>query len=567
MQTYRQYHALAARLRFQSRQHQKKGPNPSLHYHSFVENQASESSSRGSSQGQSDIEYEGLHLHETSESLHGTSTRLANALPGIIEDDSHPTKTFLVKFEGPDDPLCPRNWSRTKRILYTFNVGLIALVVGTAASIDSAVIPQAAADFRVSEIVEALATGLFLCGFGIGALIAGPLSETVGRNPVYLGSLTLYMFFIMGAGLSHSIEGQLICRFLAGFCGEAPLSTVGGSISDLWDPLHRLIAFPIFATFGLMGPLMGPIIGGFISESHLVSWRWTEWTTLIMSGTLLSSLFLFQPETYESILLKWKAHHLRRITKDGRFKAPCELDSQATFPRRMQMALKRPFLMIIQEPTIMLWTGYLTVIYIMLFGFLDGYTYVFQDTYSLSPGITGLLFVGIAVGLTLASVVLTPLVFRWAKKEINNLKSRESGELSRLPPEFFLWYAMLGAPAIPISCFWMGWTAYASISIWSPIAASVLFGFGILSVFLSTYLYLIDTYEVYAASALTMITLVRYVVSGGIIEASIPMYENLGVHWTLTLLGSIGVTFTFVPYMFYKFGPQVRSKSGFAKTT
>jgi MFS family permease len=78
-------------------------------------------------------------------------------------------------------------------------------------------------------------------------MIAGPLSETVGRNPVYLGSLVTYMLFIMGAGLSQSIEAQLICRFFAGFFGESPLSTVGGSIADIWDPLHRLVAFPLFA--------------------------------------------------------------------------------------------------------------------------------------------------------------------------------------------------------------------------------------------------------------------------------------------------------------------------------
>lgn len=39
---------------------------------------------------------------------------------------------------------------------------------------------------------------------------------------------------------------------------------------------------------------------------------------------------------------------------------------------------------------------------------------------------------------------------------------------TRLPPEFRLWYAMFGAPAIPISLFWMGWTAYPHISIWPP---------------------------------------------------------------------------------------------------
>jgi MFS family permease len=55
---------------------------------------------------------------------------------------------------------------------------------------------QASAEFGVGEVTEALATGLFLIGFGFGALFAGPISETVGRNPVYLVTLFIYMIWI-----------------------------------------------------------------------------------------------------------------------------------------------------------------------------------------------------------------------------------------------------------------------------------------------------------------------------------------------------------------------------------
>jgi MFS family permease len=391
------------------------------------------------------------------------------------------------------------------------------------------------------------------------------------------------MMFIMGAGLSQNIGSQLVCRFLAGFFGEAPLSTVGGSLADMWDPMERLVAFPVFASkqryrsfklkmmiltfllaLGFLGPVIGPIMGGFIAESSVISWRWTEWVTLIMSGLVLASIVLFQPETYEPILLKWKASQLRHITKDDRYLAPSEI-RRHSFTSRMLQAMYRPFLMTIQEPTIILWTAYLTVIYMILFGFLAGYSFIFGDTYHMSQGITGLMFLGMAVGLFLCSVPLTPLIYRWAKQELVAIKEANPNQIRvQLPPEFRLWYAMLGAPAIPISLFWMGWTANPTIGYWSPLLASVLFGYGILCVFISTYQYLIDTYEIYAASALTMITLVRYVAAGGMIEVTIPMYKNLGVHHTLTILACIAVVFTPVPYLFFRFGPWIRSKSKFA---
>ena len=105
---------------------------------------------------------------------------------------------------------------------------------------------------------------------------------------------------------------------------------------------------------------------------------------------------------------------------------------------------------------------------------------------------------------------------------------------------------------------------FPSISIWSPIVASVFFGYGVLAVFLSTSQYLIETYEMYAASALTMISLVRYAASGGMTVAMIPIYRAIGVHWTLTWLALLGVVFAPVPYLFYHYGPWIRSKSKFA---
>ena len=90
----------------------------------------------------------------------------------------------------------------------------------------------------------------------------------------------------------------------------------------------------------------------------------------------------------------------------------------------------------------------------------------------------------------------------------------------------------------------MGWTAYPHISIWSPLLASVLFGYGILcgmyivnvlvchvdntdscAVFITCYQYIIDSYESFAASALASITLIRYVAAGGMTIVGVPFYE------------------------------------------
>jgi len=71
---------------------------------------------------------------------------------------------FVVGYEGPNDPMNPKSWSRTKRFAVTFSVASIGCVVGLASSIDSSAVREAAAEFGVSEVVESMATGLFLIG-------------------------------------------------------------------------------------------------------------------------------------------------------------------------------------------------------------------------------------------------------------------------------------------------------------------------------------------------------------------------------------------------------------------
>ncbi|ESZ98961.1 hypothetical protein SBOR_0619 [Sclerotinia borealis F-4128] len=511
----------------------------------------------------------GIEVRELSERLTRTRTKTKSkgksteSDPGKEKGEGERETVFVVGYESEKDAMNPHNWSLLRRGFCTIMIASIGFVVGFASSIDSAALKQAAEEFGVSEVAESLATGLFLVGFGFGALFAGPISETIGRNPVYIATLFIYMIWIMASALAPNLAAQLIFRFLAGFFGSTPLTCAGGSISDLWNPMERVFAFPVFANAAFLGPIFGPVVGGFIGQSKLVSWRWCEWITLILSGCILISITLFQPETFAPILLKWKAAHLRRITGDDRYVAEVEIRADP-FLTRLLHALYRPFILVTREPIVMLFALYLTVVYIILFTFLDGYTYIFGETYGFSEGLTGLAFVGIAIGLCFATL-LVPLIHHWAKKDLAAARALHGPE-ARLPPEKRLWFAMFGAPLVPISLFWMGWTNYASISPWSGLVASLFFGYGILCIFISTYQYIIDSYEMYAASALASLTLIRYVAAGGMVEVGIPFYENLGVHWTLTVLGGISALMVPVPYAFYWYGAKIRGWSKFAAT-
>lgn len=486
--------------------------------------------------------------------------QLARSLRGIEITEVDGKLQFLVSFFGKEDRLDARNFSWARRIGIIAIFVIISLTVGGASSIDSMAMSKMASTFHVSLVAESLETGLYVAALGIGAFCSGPFSETVGRTPVYLSTLAIFSIFIMACGLAPNYGAQIVFRFLAGFFGATPISCVGGSMSDIFTPEERTFIFPFFAVAVFLGPIIGPVMGGWIAQSS-VSWRWVNWTALLFGAVSLTSAVLVLPETYPPTLQGWKANLLNKMTGDTRYMPKAEVNAEK-FSVRLRHSMIRPILMTATELILDIMIVYLTVIYIILFTSLDSYDFIFAQTYGVSSGIEGTIFLGMAVGLLFA-LPLVPLDRSINAKRM--VKIRAAGG-TRHPPEDRLFFAMWGAPCIPISLFWMGWTAYDSINIWSPICASVLFGFGMLTVFISCYQYIIDSYEMYAASALASVSLIRYVASGGMIIASVPFYQNMGVHYPLTILGSIAAACVPIPYVFFVYGRIFRKHSKHAPT-
>lgn len=131
------------------------------------------STTRSSSTSTIDRPRPNLSTATTRETI-GTS--LGQALTGInvrsrtTKEGRHEKggKVFVVGYVDEKDPLNPHNWSILKRMLITFVVASVGLIVGFASSVDSAVIQQARMEFGVGEVTESLATGIYLIGFGFG---------------------------------------------------------------------------------------------------------------------------------------------------------------------------------------------------------------------------------------------------------------------------------------------------------------------------------------------------------------------------------------------------------------
>ncbi|KAJ5774466.1 hypothetical protein N7457_009362 [Penicillium paradoxum] len=468
-------------------------------------------------------------------------------------------KLIAVTFEGECDKMDPHNWSLACRMYTTILTSLLACVIFWSSTIDTTALTSTKLLFHTSLEVQTLPTAMFLIGSGLGALVTAPVSELFGRNPVYIPTMVAFMLFNMGAGLSQTAVQRIICRGLAGLFGSAPSVLAAATLVDVWSRIERVYAFPAFSIIVFTGPLVGPIPGSaVVSET---SWRWVDWMTIIFAALILVPVILFLPETYSPILLYWKAKELRRLTGDDRYRSPLEF-KRVSFLHRLRTSLYRPILLFTTEPIIMIHSAILSLLFIILYTFVAGYVAIFEHEYKFSSVTTAVAFLGIEVGILLSAAVV-PLSMWLMRREIH--RSRARGQ-SRPDPEITLYMGMFGAPAVPISLFWMGWTSRPEISHWSPLIASVLFGFGTLCIFISAYQYVADAFELHVASALSSLQVLRLVSAGVMAIVAEIMYHALGIGRTLTLLGGLSLLFLPMPYLLYWKGYKVRKWSRYARS-
>lgn len=460
----------------------------------------------------------------------------------------------LVEFvEG--DTANPMNWGNARKWFQTVNLGLICFMVAFASGIVTGDMSGPQKRFGVSEEVVILTVTLLVIGFGVGPLVFAPLSEEYGRQIIYNTTLGVAVIFILPCALAKNIGTLLVSRFIGGVAFSAPMTLIGGSLSDIWPTKNRGVAMAVFSAAPFLGPVMGPLIGGFIGD--YAGWRWIYWVLLIFSGVIYILSVIFIPETHHATLLKRRAKKLRKMTGDERYKSVKEI-SAPKLSTTMVISLKRPFQLLL-EVIVFLVTMYMSVIYGLLYMFFFAYPVVFMEGKGWSAHKTGLAFIPIAVGVLLSSF-LAPYInkdyIRRAKPYVDEGKAP--------PPELRLYPMMFGCWFVPVGLFIFAWTSYPTISWVGPVLAGLPCGFGFLMLYNAANNYIVDSYQHYAASALAAKTCIRSIWGACVPLFTIQMYHRLGYEWAGSLMAFISLACCAIPYLFFFFGATIRKKSKYA---
>lgn len=256
-------------------------------------------------------------------------------------------------------------------------------------------------------------------------------------------------------------------------------------------------------------------------------------------------------ESHPYTLLRKKTKALQTQTGNRNLRSALETGQPA--PGLFVFSILRPTKMLFLSPIVSLLALYIAVVYGYLYLLFTTFPAVFMDVYHFSSGDVGLTYLGIGVGSIVGMVfqsLTSDPVFQWLKDRYGSSKPEY-----RLPPLF------LSCWMIPVSLFWYGWTAKSDVHWISPIIATSLMGFGMLNAFTTVSTYLVDAYTEYAASAIAATTVLRSVIGAVLPLAGGPMYKTLGLGWGNSVLAFIALAMCPLPFLFYRFGEQIRKKT------
>ncbi|KAA6408368.1 MAG: MFS multidrug transporter [Lasallia pustulata] len=462
----------------------------------------------------------------------------------------------LVTWDGPDDPANPKNWDKKHKWAATLVVSSFTFISPVSSSMVAPALTAIAKEFHItSEVESQLTLSIFVLAYAIGPLFLGPLSEIYGRVPVLQLSNLFYLVFNIACGASRS-KGQMIAfRFLSGLGGSAPLALGGGVLSDCWRAEERGRSISIYSLAPLLGPAVGPIAGGFITEN--TTWRWAFWATSIADGMIQISGLFFLRETYAPKLLHQKAEKLRKETGNTALHTEYE-HPERSLANVLKHSLVRPFRLLGTQIIVQVLAVYMAYLYGLMYLVLSTFPMLWETRYHESVGIGGLNYISLGVGFFLATQISAPINDRVYKK----LKKRNNGVGQ---PEFRVPLMVPGSMFVPIGLFLYGWSAQYHTHWIVPNIGAAIFGAGVIMGFQCIQTYLVDTYTRFAASAIGAATVLRSLAGFGFPLFAPYMYAALDYGWGNSLLGFIAVGLGMpAPILLWKYGRTLRDRSTFA---
>jgi DHA1 family bicyclomycin/chloramphenicol resistance-like MFS transporter len=277
---------------------------------------------------------------------------------------------------------------RSSRLLYVLVLGALVALGPFTIDLYLPALPLVAEELRAAESTIQLTLTATMIGFGVGQLVIGPWSDTVGRRLPLILAATLHVGASLGVAFSPDITGVLIFRVLQGVGAAGGGVVAMATVRDLFggQPLVRMLSRLALVT-GL-APILAPVIGSQLLV--LLDWRGL-FVSLAGYGILVTVLAA-------TLIVETLPPERRRVR------------GHSTPWQRYRAVLSDRVFIGVALIAGLMFSG--------LFAYLSSSSFVFQQVYGLDAQQYGIVFAVNSIGLAAASQVSSRLMRRFAPPKI-----------------------------------------------------------------------------------------------------------------------------------------------------
>ncbi len=192
-----------------------------------------------------------------------------------------------------------------------FNPWIVALVVtmGTFmevldTSIANVALPHISGSLSASQDEGAWVLTSYLVANAIVLPISGWLSALMGRKNFYLASVFFFTVFSAVCGLAPTLGVLVVFRVAQGLAGGGLQPSVQAILADTFSPQKRGMAMALYTVAILVAPVLGPTLGGWITDNY--SWRWIFYINIPVgiACVLLTRMVLEDPPHMKEAKIK-----------------------------------------------------------------------------------------------------------------------------------------------------------------------------------------------------------------------------------------------------------------------
>jgi DHA2 family multidrug resistance protein len=145
-------------------------------------------------------------------------------------------------------------------------------------SIVNVAIPQIRGELGASlQEITWITTG-YMIAMVLVMPLTGFLGSFFGQKRVYLASLVVFTVGSVLCGTARSLEMLVVWRIIQGFGGGALQPTQQAILRQTFPPAEQGMAMAVFSMVIMVGPAVGPVLGGWITDNY--SWPWIFFVNL-----------------------------------------------------------------------------------------------------------------------------------------------------------------------------------------------------------------------------------------------------------------------------------------------